>query len=51
MGREQDILRPFLDFISYLTSEERIWLIDQFGEYYCTKCGEDLAESFECNEE
>lgn len=45
MKREHDILKPFLDFMSSLSAQERLWLLEKFNKYFCDQCGEDYSES------
>ena len=35
------LLKNFLDYLYECSPDERLWLIDQFNEYFCTRCGEE----------
>jgi hypothetical protein len=41
--KSEHIRHEFITFLENRTPEERLWLINNIGNYFCLECGEEVS--------
>ena len=42
--KSEIIRQQFISFLQERTPEERLWLINNIGNFFCEECGEEIAD-------
>ncbi len=45
------LLKRFISFMEELSPNERLWLIDQFNNFFCDTCGDEISNCVCQNDE